>query len=178
MTVQPGLGPGKLGRGGLPPAPNSWRRSSAKSANCESAAGSTHFAQRILPSKTSRIEPLNRGRDALPRVQADRQVGPTHVRGEPRPPTLDPHRGHEPFYWERRHPAGEFLDSQPNHSPARCRRSQGRPAGRLPYLAVHGKERVIAEFLTRCSPTIRDRLRRYLECVLPTPLRKDRFNSL
>jgi hypothetical protein len=32
---------------------------------------------RILPSKSSRIEPLNRGRDALPRVQADRQVGPT-----------------------------------------------------------------------------------------------------
>jgi SAM-dependent methyltransferase len=32
---------------------------------------------RILPSQSSRIEPLNRGRDALLRVQADRQVGPT-----------------------------------------------------------------------------------------------------
>ena len=52
---------------------------------------------RILPSKSSRIEPLNRGRDALPRVQADRQVGPTtfmekvpegRVRGQPLTPGI------------------------------------------------------------------------------------------
>jgi hypothetical protein len=43
------------------------------------------FGVRILPSQSSRIEPLNRGRDALPRVRADRQVGPTRfmVSGPP-----------------------------------------------------------------------------------------------
>ena len=35
------------------------------------------------PTITSRLEPLNRGRDALPRVQADQQVGPTGVRESP-----------------------------------------------------------------------------------------------
>jgi len=35
----------------------------------------------ILPSRSSRIEPLNRSRDALPRVQADQQVGPTAFMG-------------------------------------------------------------------------------------------------
>ncbi len=33
--------------------------------------------ERFLRSQFPRIGPLNRGRDALPRVQADRQVGPT-----------------------------------------------------------------------------------------------------
>ena len=44
-------------------------------------------AERILPSKYSSIEPLNRGRDALPRVQADRQVGPwsLEILGRPVP---------------------------------------------------------------------------------------------
>src|SRR5437867_5159243 len=35
--------------------------------------------RRILPSQSSRNEALNRGRDALPRVQADQQVGPTEL---------------------------------------------------------------------------------------------------
>ena len=40
----------------------------------------TRAEVRILPTITSRLEPLNRGGDALPRVQADQQVGPTESR--------------------------------------------------------------------------------------------------
>ena len=44
--------------------------------------GRHEAGERFLQTSSSRVEPLNRGRDALPRVQADRQVGPTRF-GEP-----------------------------------------------------------------------------------------------
>ena len=50
-------------------------------ASAQAATGRAFSLQRILPSKSSRIEPQNRGRDALPRAQADRQVGPTTFMG-------------------------------------------------------------------------------------------------
>jgi hypothetical protein len=52
-------------------APSSRAARSCRGITCQAGARRSGFMVKILPRQSSRIEPLNRGRDALPRVQAD-----------------------------------------------------------------------------------------------------------